>query len=220
MSKQPQPIEKIDTRGVTWKEMRFVIDKINEIISTLNPLLPDVEEGRDISDSEVAQDLKKVLDDMPHHTPVEEKVIKNGKIGDFLGYAEAPDNMVTLHTPVVEDMAEKNRFQQYLAIFIDFIEKESTRIDEERLGAYRRDGGRKMTSIVFLKDFLSKVEAFAHSEERQRIEKWVNNLKSIKIKNRMKLSKNDRYLADTIDTLVNDTKDSIIDDLLAILNEK
>ncbi len=81
--KKPK-IEKINTTGITWKEMRFVVDKINEIAEVVNSLLPDVEEkGCQFTDGKgyiykncqyidgKCYKCGKVLGELPH-TPVVE----------------------------------------------------------------------------------------------------------------------------------------------------
>ncbi len=50
---------------------------------------------------------------------------------------------------------KKDRREAMLAVFVEFVEQEAHRIDEERRGAYRRDGGRIMRSSIFLDQFLS-----------------------------------------------------------------
>lgn len=50
----------------------------------------------------------------------------------------------------IEDVKEKNSFEALLSIFVSFVEEEARRIDEERHGLRRRDGGRVMQSSIFL----------------------------------------------------------------------
>jgi len=44
----------------------------------------------------------------------------------------------------------ENQDETLVSIFIEFIEAQARRIDEERHGAYRRDGGRKIACEFFL----------------------------------------------------------------------
>jgi hypothetical protein len=70
----------------------------------------------------------------------------------------------------IEEMTEKHRFESYLAVFIDFLEKEAKRIDEERRGARRRDGGRVITSSIFLKQFITTLLISKENEMIERLE--------------------------------------------------
>lgn len=45
-----------------------------------------------------------------------------------------------------------------LAKFVDFVESKAIRIDEERRGARRRDGGRKVSCSIFLDQLLDNAE--------------------------------------------------------------
>ena len=62
---------------------------------------------------------------------------------------------------------EKARHEAQLAVFIDFVDDEAKRIDEERRGAIRRDGGRIMACSIFLKQFLDAVNSQAKQEGRR-----------------------------------------------------
>ena len=65
------------------------------------------------------------------------------------------------------------QFNNYLAQFISFVEEESKRIDEEKKGAHRRDGGRGMTCAIFLKELLEYVV----NNEDEAIIEWLKNKK-------------------------------------------
>lgn len=71
-------------------------------------------------------------------------------------YKDCP--AINFFNPTVEEMTEHSKFASYLAQFLSFVEDEANRIDEERRGAYRRDGGRKMQSALYLKQLIEHLD--------------------------------------------------------------
>lgn len=71
----------------------------------------------------------------------------------------------TTEEKLIKDESGKSRFEALLANFIYFVEDETKRIEEEKKGAYRRDGGRKMTCTIFLQQLLS----LQATQERERV---------------------------------------------------
>lgn len=60
-----------------------------------------------------------------------------------------------------DETIQKAREEAFLAQFIAFVESEASRIDEERHGLRRRDGGRKLSCMIFMRQFLT-----AHDREK------------------------------------------------------
>ncbi len=73
--------------------------------------------------------------------------------------------------------------ERRLATFIEFVESEAKRIDEENKGAHRRDGGRKMACLLFMRSFLKRATDYlvvtAVKEEKKRIYKRLDEMKSV-----------------------------------------
>lgn len=61
------------------------------------------------------------------------------------------------------------KFRALLAKLVCFVEEETSRIDEERRGAHRRDGGRIMTCSAFLNEITS---AYRTELEKKVKERW------------------------------------------------
>lgn len=72
-----------------------------------------------------------------------------------------------------KEQQEESRFEAVLAIFIDFVEEEARRIDEERRGARRRDGGRMVQCSIFLRQLLSQTEEHIYKDVEEKFrEVW------------------------------------------------
>lgn len=75
-------------------------------------------------------------------------------------------------------VVEENTLVSYLAVFIDFVEEESKRIDEERCGLHRKDGGRKLQCSIFLTRFIKQL---LQKQREQMVEEIEKNKKDIEI---------------------------------------
>lgn len=75
------------------------------------------------------------------------------RIHEIERLSEGEDIIKASGMKVVKD----NTFVTYLSVFIDFVEGESKRIDEERRGLNRKDGGRKMQCSIFLTQFIKQL---------------------------------------------------------------
>lgn len=82
--------------------------------------------------------------------------------------------------PTPEHPIEEQLFKARLARFVEFVEKEASRIDEERRGLHRRDGGRVLSCTIFLSElerFLLK-DFVSITTLRKKIEGMKKNTKT------------------------------------------
>lgn len=70
-----------------------------------------------------------------------------------------------------EGLEKKHKFETYLAIFIEFVEHEAKRIDEENRGLHRKDGGRRMQCHLFLQQLIDQLLLSKDAELAAEIEK-------------------------------------------------
>ena len=102
----------------------------------------------------------------------------------------------------IEFDREKETLTTYTAYLVSFIEDEIIRIEEERKGAYRRDGGITIQARIFLSTILQK--------ERERIAEDVGKLE-VKYSN-----ENDYYVSGTKGNIKNKT----IKEVLPIIKQE